>query len=65
VDCRARVWLNGAILGMHEGYFQPVGFDATPALQMGENELIAEVDSPKDRVGIWPHAKILLMWRQS
>ncbi|MCK4315722.1 MAG: beta galactosidase jelly roll domain-containing protein, partial [Anaerolineae bacterium] len=45
VDYRARVWLNGILLGAHEGYFQPFGFDATPALQVGENELAVEVDS--------------------
>ena len=60
VDYRARVWLNGILLGAHEGYFQPFGFDATPALQVGENELAVEVDSPQDPVEIWPHAKTLI-----
>ncbi len=60
VDYRARVWLNGLLLGAHEGYFQPFGFDATPALRSGENELAVEVDSPQDPVEVWPHAKTLV-----
>jgi len=60
VDYRARVWLNDVLLGAHEGYFQPFGFDATPALRAGENELIVEVDSPQDPIAIWPHAKTLV-----
>lgn len=60
VDYRATVWLNGTLLGTHEGYFQPFRFDATPALREGENELVVEVDSPRDPVDIWPHAKTLI-----
>jgi beta-mannosidase len=34
-----RVWLNGILLGEHEGYFQPFGFDITDHCQPGENIL--------------------------
>lgn len=35
----SRVWLNGSLLGEHDGYFQPFGFDVTERLQTGENLL--------------------------
>src|SRR3712207_3364479 len=35
----ARVWLNGVLLGEHEGYFAPFEFDVTGILADGENEL--------------------------
>lgn len=44
----ARVWLNGAYLGEHEGYFSPFEFDCTEAVVEGENELLVEVYSPEE-----------------
>ena len=44
----ARVWLNGACLGGHEGYFSPFEFDVTGVLIEGENELLVEVHSPEE-----------------
>lgn len=32
-----RVWLNGAELGSHQGYFQPFGFDVSDVLRSGDN----------------------------
>ncbi|TET48908.1 MAG: beta-galactosidase [Anaerolineales bacterium] len=60
VDYRAKVWLNGDLLGTHEGYFQPFGFDASGSLKVGENEVVVEVDSPNDPPEIWPNAKTLV-----
>jgi len=37
----ARVYLNGAELGRHEGYFAPFGFDVTERLRPGDNVLAA------------------------
>lgn len=59
----ARVWLNGAFIGSHEGYFAPFELDCAGALRAGENELLVEVDSPhepgeNDRRtlgGVWAH----------
>jgi beta-mannosidase len=45
----ARVWLNGAYLGSHEGYFSAFEFDCTDRLVEGANELLVEVYSPEER----------------
>jgi beta-mannosidase len=39
-------WLNGVELGSHQGYFQPFGFDLTPALAAGENVLAVRCRFP-------------------
>jgi beta-mannosidase len=45
----ARVWLNGAFLGSHAGYFAPFEFDVTDVVAPGEeNELLVEVCSPEE-----------------
>lgn len=44
----ARVWLNGIYLGGHEGYFAAFEFDCTDVLVEGRNELLVEVDSPRE-----------------
>ncbi len=43
VDYIAEVFLNGAYLGSHEGFFAPFEFDATPYLCEGENTLLVTV----------------------
>ncbi len=43
---RARVWLNGVELGLHEGYFQPFGFDITDSLRPGDNVLAVRCRFP-------------------
>ncbi len=59
VDYYARVWLNGTYLGRHEGYFQPFEFDVTRALQK-ENDLLVEVNSPKEEPKAWLEGKRLI-----
>jgi Glycosyl hydrolases family 2, sugar binding domain/Glycosyl hydrolases family 2, TIM barrel domain/Glycosyl hydrolases family 2/Domain of unknown function (DUF4350) len=50
VDYRARVWLNGQLLGTHEGGNVPFRFDATTALRPGRNILAVRAeDPPEDR----------------
>ena len=45
----ARVWLNGAYLGDHEGYFSAFEFDVTDVVATdGENDLLVEVFSPEE-----------------
>lgn len=43
VDYIAEVFLNGAFLGSHEGFFAPFEFDATPHIKEGENILVVTV----------------------
>ena len=59
VDYYARVWLNGSYLGSHEGYFQPFEFDVSQVLQ-GENDLLVEVNSPKEEPQAWLEGKRLI-----
>ena len=48
VNYHAAVWLNGALLGAHEGGYLPFEFDVTPHLRDGENELLVRVADPDD-----------------
>jgi beta-mannosidase len=50
VDYFCRVWLNGAYLGEHEGYFSPFSFEVGGLLRAeGDNLLVVKVWSPWDR----------------
>lgn len=61
IDYFAKVWLNGAYLGEHEGYFQPFEFNVTKAMKSGENELLVRVDSPMEvPEEAWPDRKRLI-----
>jgi beta-mannosidase len=49
VDYFAKVWLNGALLGEHEGYADPFEFEVGPRLRKGQrNVLVVKVSSPWD-----------------
>ena len=43
VDYIAEVFLNGTLLGTHEGFFGAFEFDATPYIRNGENTLVVTV----------------------
>ena len=62
VDYFADVYLNGAHLGHHEGYFEPFSFDVTNVVQNGRNKLAIRVDSPFEPVGLdgWHMRKCLI-----
>jgi beta-glucuronidase len=49
---RATVWLNGALLGHHEGAFTPFSFEVTGALLQGTNDLVVKVDNTRRREAI-------------
>jgi hypothetical protein len=50
VDYRAQVWVNGQLLGGHEGGNVPFSFDATAALHAGPNTVMVRAeDPPEDR----------------
>ena len=48
VDYAATAWLNGQLIGSHEGYWQAFAFDVTAALGPDENVLVVKVTSPWD-----------------
>ncbi len=49
VDYFAKVWLNGTLLGEHEGYADPFSFEVGPLLRKDRpNVLVVEVSSPWD-----------------
>jgi beta-mannosidase len=49
VDYYAKVWLNGRLLGEHEGYYEPFEFEVGPLLSRQQpNTLIVKVSSPWD-----------------
>jgi len=55
VDYFAKVWLNGTLLGEHEGYADPFGFEVGPLLRKGQpNVLVVKVSSPWDHKFIDP-----------
>jgi len=45
VDYKAHVFVNGAFLGSHEGFFAPFEFDFTPYARLGENTLLVKVEN--------------------
>mgnify|MGYP000884882826 FL=1 len=53
VDYYCKVWLNGAYLGEHEGYFAPFEFEVAHLLKYDEpNTLVVKVWSPFDQEGL-------------
>jgi beta-galactosidase len=62
-DCH--VWLNGILLGRHEGGYSPFGFDATDFIVYGgENVLVVRVDATQaegwfyEGAGIYRHVRM-------
>ncbi|WP_225421357.1 glycoside hydrolase family 2 protein [Sphingomonas parva] len=47
VDYLARVYLNGKLVGTHEGGFTPFAFEVTGLLRPGENQITIGVDSER------------------
>jgi len=62
VDYFCEAWLNGKLIGKHEGYFQTFNFDVTNLLTRdGLNTLIVKVTSPREIPGkVWPLKKQLI-----
>ena len=55
VDYHATVWLNGQLLGEHEGGYLPFELDATAALRhAGPNELVVRVADPGSDAAQFP-----------
>ena len=51
VTWRATVYLNGHLLGVHSGGYDPFAYDLAPYLNGATNELIVGVYSPEDNGG--------------
>ncbi len=45
VDYKAHVFVNGALLGSHEGYFAPFEFEFTQHAKLGKNVLVVKVEN--------------------
>ena len=56
VDYGTDVWVNGEHVGHNEGGYLPFEFDATDALDAGENAVVVRVTDPADLSEI-PHGK--------
>lgn len=54
VNYHAEVWLNGKLLGAHEGGFTPFAFEVTGKLRPEGNRLVVGVDSQRDGLSIPP-----------
>ena len=52
VDYYSDVYLNGAFLGHHTGYFDSFSFDVMDLLKHGENCLAVRVESPFEQPGV-------------
>ncbi|GAA2565627.1 hypothetical protein GCM10010435_43060 [Winogradskya consettensis] len=48
VDWQSKVWVNGTLLGTHEGGYDKFSYDITTALRAGSNEIIVGVWDPTD-----------------
>jgi beta-galactosidase/beta-glucuronidase len=59
VDWEATVYLNGRLLGVHRGGYDPFSFDITGELVRGQNELLVAVWDPTDQ-GPQPRGKQVL-----
>jgi hypothetical protein len=46
VDWQSKVWVNGTLLGTHEGGYDKFSYDVTSALHSGSNEVIVGVWAP-------------------
>jgi hypothetical protein len=46
VDWQSKVWVNGTLLGTHEGGYDKFSYDVTGALRSGSNEVIVGVWDP-------------------
>jgi hypothetical protein len=46
VDWQSKVWVNGTLLGTHEGGYDKFSYDITSALRTGSNEIIVGVWAP-------------------
>ncbi|MBI9064171.1 MAG: hypothetical protein JEZ14_19450 [Marinilabiliaceae bacterium] len=51
VDYRAKVFVNGALVGEHEGFFAPFEFNITKYIKPGKNRLLIKVENDFSTLG--------------
>ncbi len=51
VDYWAKVFVNGAFVGSHEGFFAPFEFNITPYVKTGKNTLLVKVENDFTTLG--------------
>ena len=51
VDYRAKVFVNGVLVGTHEGFFAPFEFDITKNIKAGKNVLLVKVENDFTTLG--------------
>ncbi|PSJ41987.1 beta-glucuronidase [Sphingomonas deserti] len=54
VDYRASIYVNGALVGTHEGGFTPFALEVTGKLRAGENQITIGVDSERSNDTVPP-----------
>ncbi len=52
VSYQTKIWLNGELVGTHEGGFTPFQFEVTALLKEGENDLVVLVNNQRRTDGI-------------
>ena len=52
VNYKADVYLNGKLLGSHEGGFTPFQFELTNPVQEGENAIVVKVNNQRQKEGL-------------
>jgi len=52
INYKAKVWLNGDLLGTHEGGYTPFSFEVTDELEDGENTVVVRADNERYEDGI-------------
>lgn len=52
VNYKAKVWLNGQLIGTHEGGYTPFSWEVTDELLDGENTIVVQVDNKRYEDGI-------------
>jgi beta-glucuronidase len=62
VNYRARVWLNGRLLGIHEGAYLPFEMATGAVKQRGVNRLVVRVDSRRLDTDVPPRSALWWNW---
>lgn len=52
VDYRAHVFINGSLVGSHEGFFAPFEFNITQYIKPGKNTMLVKVENDYSTLGI-------------